>query len=276
MLIPELATFHFLQNQRVAGQNDTYFEMVYQNVTRADGVDWAVTQEELRACRNGGRRLGEALGGEKIDPTQHHGLRLVGGLDPATAGFQAAMLWGYEPTSRKRVMIELDNRRAGGLQGARDIIKDWFIRFGLRTWVIEAVGYQEAILQDREIVDFCAMNGIVLIPHITDRWNKFDRTFGVIAQFELIKQGLIDTPCGDEASLNKVRVWEKQVVDFEPDDVKKKSARPTDVVMAGWFPETQIRYWQVEVAREVVFEHGDGLTGSYGDDFESAFASALA
>ena len=276
MLIPELASFHFLQNQRTSAQNETYFEMVYQNITRSEGSDWAVSGEELKAVRNRERRLGEALNGERIEQGKHHGLRLVGGLDPATAGFQAAMLWGYEPSSRKRVMVELDNRRAGGLQGARDIIKDWYVRFGLRTWVIESVGYQEAILQDREIVDFCSAHGILLMPHITDRWNKYDRTFGVIAQFQLIKQGVIDTPCGDEASLNKVRVWEQQVTDFEPEDGNKKSKRATDVVMAGWFPETQIRYWQVEMVTEVQTMHDEIFTGSYGDDFESAFASAVA
>jgi hypothetical protein len=276
MLIPELASFHFLQNQRTATPIEAHFEMVYQNITRSDGAEH-VTLEHLKRCRNHRRRLGHGPNLVPITPGKHDGLRLIGGLDPATAGFQASFLWGYESTTRKRYLVDLDNRRAGGLAGARAIIRDWYFRYGLKTWVVESIGYQEAIMQDKEIVEFCATHGIVLIPHITDRWNKFSMDFGVMAQFELFKGDapLIDLPYADEATIDVVRQYENQVLDFEPETKAKRSARPSDLVMAGWFPETQIRYWQVESATQVTYEHAAAYSDvQMGDLYEPAMAGA--
>jgi hypothetical protein len=48
---------------------------------------------------------------------------------------------------------------------------------------------------------------------------------------------LINLPWGDEETRGKVRAYERQLLEFDPE------AKTRDLVMAGWFPETQIRRW---------------------------------
>lgn len=277
LLFPELRTMRWLQDQRTSMADDSQFEMVYQNITRAGGADY-LTVEDLRACRNPGRGLG--LGGLPA------GCRLIAGMDPATAGFQASVLWAWDPTSKKRWLVDIDNRRAGGLPGAELIIKLWFELYGVRTWVIESMYFQDAIRQHHPIVEFCSANGITLLPHITDRWNKWDRDFGVTAQFQLFKsqhvvegvegRPLIDLPYGDAEAVDKVRVYEQQLLNFEPQaGTQARNRRLFDVGMAGWFPETQIRLWSIEMSAVIEFENGDGYADiRLGDSYRGGAAAA--
>lgn len=263
VLWPGKRTMAFLQDQRAAMQDDVVFEMVYQNITRADGAEY-VTVEHLRRCRNEARRIGDV-------PV---GTMLIAGLDPATSGFQAAMLWAFDPETKRRHLVDLDNRRAGGLPGAEEIIKLWHAKYGLKTWVVESMYFQDAIRQHVPIVDFAAKRGIVLNPHITDRWNKFNRDFGVTAQFALFKNDppLIDLPYGDAQSIDRVRAYEQQVLNFEPVS-GKRTRRPTDLVMAGWFPETQIRLWLAEMSAEI--EDDRDMAGYTSLRFGDSYASGL-
>jgi hypothetical protein len=253
LLFPELRTMRWLQDQRASMADDSLFEMVYQNITHSDGTEY-VTVEHLRRCRNHERSIGER--------PPH--TRLIAGLDPATAGFQASILWAFDYESHRRLLVDIDNRRAGGLPGARAVIRDWFERHGVREWVIEAVGYQEAILEDRDIVDFCSRNGIVLHPHITDRFNKWSADFGITKQFSLFKGDppLIDLPYADQASIDKSRVYEQQILNFEPGITDSRNRRPCDLVMAGWFPETQIRLWIATVSAEIEHETSAGYSST--------------
>lgn len=247
LLFPELRSMRWLEDTRTSMADDIRFEMIYQNTTHAEGAEW-VTADDLRRCRNSERRIGERPRFAEDDGLVHD-LRLVAGTDPAAKGFQASFLWAFDVATGMRYMLDVDNRRAGGLEGARLIMREWFERYGVRTWVVERNGYQEAVLQDRDIVEFSSQNGISLVPHYTDRHNKMHPDFGVPAQFVLFRRGLIDLPAGDAQSIDKVRLYEQQILNFEPETSKASHHQPSDVVMAAWFPETQFRNWIGETVR---------------------------
>lgn len=244
LLWPSKRTFSFLQDQRVAMDNDAQFEMVYLNKTRPAGEEY-LTEAEVIACRNRSRGLGTA--GLPNDAPW----RLIAGLDPASAGFQVAFLWAYQPSTNKRFMVDLDVARAGGLPGARRIIRDWSNEHGVKFWVVERNGYQEAIIQDRDIVEFCQRNGVHLEPHYTHAFNKFDQHFGLTKQFDLFRDKLIDLPYRDETARDKVRQYERQLMQFEG----PKTKTPTDILMAGWFPESVIRRWRMDNQAQVQVDY---------------------
>lgn len=254
VLWPGKRTMAYLQDQRAAMDDDLMFEMVYLNVTRPSS-DQYVTQLQLDACKNPTRSIGRWLddpgedGGRRRLVMIPSGCSLIAGLDPAVRGYQAAVLWAYQRESQVRYLIDIDNRPAGGLPGARAIIREWWELYGLQSWVVERNNYQEAILQDRDIVDFCQINGVHLEPHFTSRQNKSNHDFGVTKQLELFGKNLIDLPWGDEPTRAKVRVISKQWLNYEPETSGK-----TDLVMAGWFPEGTFRRWRRD-------QHSDAEVG---------------
>lgn len=242
LLFPEIRSMRWLQDQRAAMNNETLFEMVYQNVTRPEGAEY-ITVEHLRACRNPIRRIGELpeLTEETADGRRvPRDIRLCGGLDPAESGQQGVVLWALDVRSRKRYLIDLEIQRGGAIPGARDVIGRWYERYGLKNWVVESIGFQKRYLQDREILDFTSSHGVSVVGHITHAYNKMDAYFGLPAQFELFKcdPPLIDLPYGDEQSRAKVQLYENQLLRFEPG-----SRKPSDLLMAGWFPEGSFRRW---------------------------------
>lgn len=264
MLWPGFRTMAWLQELRMAGEDDVLFEMVYFNKTKPSGARY-VTEVQIDACKNVHRRVGRwidrDLGLKDVEIPA--GCLLVGGLDPAVRGHQAAVLWAYDLETRVRHFIDCDNREAGGLPGARDVIKEWDELYDCKSWVVERNGYQEAILQDGEIIKYCQENGVHLEPHFTSGHNKFDPHFGVTKQLELFGKNLIDLPWGDAATVAKVQVAIQQWVNFEPDTRKK-----TDLVMAGWLPENTFRRFRRNQNRKakVNYEqtsYDDGIGSTY-------------
>jgi hypothetical protein len=73
---------------------------------------------------------------------------------------------------------------------------------------------------------------------------------------------LIDLPYGDSASIDKSRVYEQQMLNFEPGITDSRNRRPCDLVMAGWFPETQIRLWIATVSAEIEHETSAGYSST--------------
>jgi hypothetical protein len=258
LLWPGKRTFAYLQDQRVAMDDDQQYEMIYLNRTRPAGEEY-LTEADIAECKNKGRGLG--LAGLPKDA----GYRLVAGLDPATAGQQVAFLWAYYPATNRRFMVDLEVQRAGGLPGARRIIRDWHGAYGVTFWVIERNGYQEAVLQDRDITDFCAVNGVHLEPHYTHAFNKYDPMFGLTKQFQHFRDKLIDLPYGDEPSRDKVKLYERQLLQFEG----PKTKTPTDILMASWFPDGVFRRWRTEEAAavRVEYEQTDYDMPSLGDSY---------
>lgn len=245
LLWPAKRTMAYLQDQRVATDDDLQYEMVYLNRTRPSGEQY-VTQQQIDECKNRSRTVGRWSGGQQI-VYQPPDTRLIGGLDPAYAGMQASFLWAYNPTSKVRYAMDVDNRSAGSTAGARAVIKDWNELYGCKLWVIERNNFQGAILQDPDLKAYCNAEGIVLVPHFTDRFNKWDQKFGVPKQLEAFGTHLIDIPWGDEETQERFAAAIKQWVNWDPQNSHAKD----DIVMAAWFPERHFLNWRREESNQI-------------------------
>ena len=256
LLWPEKRTMAWLEGQRFALNNEDHFEMMYNNFTKPASALY-ITKEDIEMAYNRDRPLGHIP----------QGTTLIAGLDPASINVQAAFLWAYHPLEDRRYMVDLDTDRGGGLVGARRIVEQWHKQYGLKIWIIERNGFQGAILEDTELLKYSSSNGISLKPHFTDRFNKWDPGFGVTKQFTLFRQfgpvmnsdqapsGVdrpkIDIPYMDPAAHIKAHIYRDRLLAFE---TATKSTE-TDIVMAAWFPETEIRHWKTQQSSEIIYEY---------------------
>ena len=256
LLWPERRTMAWLEDQRFAMDDDDHFEMVYNNRTKPASEAF-ITQRDIEATYDRDRPLGH------VPP----GCILIAGLDPASVNVQAAFLWAYHRGEDRRYMVDIDTEKGGGLSGARRIIQLWHEKYGLQMWVIERNNYQAAILEDTDLTKFCAANGITLKPHFTDRYNKWDPTFGVLKQFTLFRQRgpvfgadgrltevmlpKINLPYGDPQAQERTHLYRDRLMAFEG----ATRGVETDVVMAAWFPETEIRTWQATASADIQYEY---------------------
>lgn len=245
-LFPEIAPYSFLMDQREAVGRDL-FDMMYQNKPRAEGMQH-FTVEMINAAKNPLRRLGD-LDYEPSPGMRLSSMRLVAGLDPATAGYQAGFLWAVDLETKTRFMVDLSNELAGGYNGFRRLAEDWLHRYGLTWWVFEDKNAQGAYLQVPEFRDFLARNGIRVDTHATNQYSKFDPQYGVSAMPRLMLQPsplpgatqLIDLPYGDGAAKVATDLYAGQCLAFTGEKAGRARYDKSDVLMASWFPEAYFR-----------------------------------
>ena len=218
------------------------FEMVYLNKAFVDGITM-FDIEEIDECRDVNRVVGHI-------PSGTH---LVAGLDPASTGFQACVLWAANPETGMMYLVDVENEEGGGILQAKDSIKKWYEMYGLAHWVIEENGFQKAIRQDKEIKDYCARQGVYLEGHQTQK-NKFDPIFGVGSMKQLFQEKLISLPYGNAESETKSNIYRRQLIYFSTSASRGKSYK-SDVVMASWFPMRVIRRLQKERIAEVGLDY---------------------
>ena len=218
------------------------FEMVYLNKAFVDGITM-FDIEEIDECRDVNRVVGHI-------PSGTH---LVAGLDPASTGFQACVLWATNPETGMMYLVDVENEEGGGILQAKNSIKKWYEMYGLAHWVIEENGFQKAIRQDKEIRDYSARHGIHLEGHQTQK-NKFDPIFGVGSMKQLFQEKLISLPYGSTESETKSNIYRRQLIYFSTSASRGKSYK-SDVVMASWFPMRVIRRLQKERIAEVGLDY---------------------
>jgi hypothetical protein len=234
LLFPELRSFESLQDrEREVGRE--LYEMVYLNRPRTSG-SMMFDPEVVKACINSNRRIGL----DDISPD----CRLVAGLDPATKGYQAAVLWAFDPTTQRQYLVDLDNTKAAGISGALSLMRQWYRVYGLRYWVLEDNAAQHAYLQDRETREWSQAEGVTIRPHTTGV-QKWDRNIGVSAMARLMERGLVDLPFAgsDPTTRDKVSMLTAQLLSFESQPIRKETS---DLVMAAWFPQETMRRWRVD------------------------------
>lgn len=254
MLFPAVRTYKWLyqklQTARVLGEEELFL-MVYLN-NPAMSKDLIFTKGSFQACFNRDRVLGKR--GLPSDT------KYVAGLDPSASGFQAAFLWGWSEKTKKLYMVAYQNRKGGGINEAFATFKDWRDRYGVHEWVVEENAFQSAIRQDKTIIDWAASNGVRLHGHTTGK-NKRDDRFGVGAMARLYDQGIIDLPYGDIESKVATKTLMRQALRFHEDADKMNSRRrPSDVLMASWFPMKLIRKWmKAAAAPKRIVQTGDSM-----------------
>ena len=245
MLWASKRSYKWLLSRRRAAETTggkAIFEMVYLNKAFVDGITM-FDIDDIDECRDVNRVVGHI-------PSGTH---LVAGLDPASTGFQACVLWAANPETGMMYLVDVENEEGGGILQAKDSIKKWYEMYGLAHWVIEENGFQKAIRQDKDIKDYCARQGVYLEGHQTQK-NKFDPIFGVGSMKQLFQEKLISLPYGNAESETKSNIYRRQLIYFSTSASRGKSYK-SDVVMASWFPMRVIRRLQKERIAEIGLDY---------------------
>ena len=225
------------------------FEMVYYNQAYVEGTQ-IFTMNIVDQCMRPDLVLGQV----------YKNLYLVAGLDPASSGYQASVLWGIDQYRGELYLVDLENRRGGGIRAALDQMADWTHKYDCRHWIVEENGFQTAIRQDAAIKEFTLRSGITVQGHLTGK-NKHDPLYGVGAMADLFEAKKIHLPTGDGESSAKVQKYRQQLLYFDGKPVSKRNKEKTDIVMASWFPMKVFRRMQKEHAADIGLDYNP----SYGD-----------
>ncbi len=227
LLWPGKRTFKWLMTRQRAAETTggrKIYEMVYYNQAFVEGTQ-IFTMDMIDNCMRPDLVMGQIPGG----------LHLVAGLDPASAGYQAAVLWGINSYRGELFLIDVENRQGGGVKHALQIMSDWYHKYDLQHWVIEENGFQTAIRQDDKIKEFVLRSGITMQGHVTGK-NKHDPMYGVGSMAGLFENQKIHLPTGNSESMAKVNAYKTQLLYFDGKPVSQRNKEKTDIVMAGWFP----------------------------------------
>ena len=225
------------------------FEMVYFNQAYVEGTQ-IFTMNIIDQCMRPDLTLGQV----------YKNLYLVAGLDPASSGYQASVLWGIDQYRGELYLVDLENKRGGGIRAALDQMAEWLHEYDCRHWIVEENGFQTAIRQDAAIKEFTLRTGITVQGHLTGK-NKHDPLYGVGAMADLFEDRRIHLPTGDGMSNSKVQQYRQQLLYFDGKPVSKRNKEKTDIVMASWFPMKVFRRMQKEHAADIGLDYNP----SYGD-----------
>jgi len=158
---------------------------------------------------------------------------LVGGLDPAARGTQAAFCWhfGHETLS----MVDLEEQKAGGFEGAWAIMRQWHADYGLMHWFYESNSQQSQFFEMKETKALALELGLVIKPHWTGK-NKIDPEIGISAMAPWYHGGRINLPYGSARARKKVNTLLRQLELWTTDGIVRGKKKKTDIKMASWFP----------------------------------------
>jgi hypothetical protein len=252
MLWPTKRSFKWLMSRLKSAESTggrQTFEMVYYNQAYVEGTQ-IFTMDMIDQCMRSDMVLGQV----------YKNLYLVAGLDPASSGYQAAVLWGIDQYRGELYLIDIENRQGGGIRAALDCMAQWLHDYDCRHWIVEENGFQSAIRMDEGIKEFTLRTGITVQGHLTGK-NKHDPLYGVGAMADLFENKRIHLPVGDGMSNAKVQQYRQQLLYFDGKPVSKRNKAKTDIVMAAWFPMKVFRRMQKEHAADIGLDYNP----SYGD-----------
>ena len=261
MLWPSKRTHKWLMSRMQAAETTggrKIYEMVYYNQAYVEGTQ-IFTMNMIDQCMRPDFVLGQVPGN----------LHLVAGLDPASSGYQAAVLWGINSYRGELYLIDLENRQGGGVKHALQIMSDWYQKYDLQHWIIEENGFQTAIRQDDKIKDFVLRSGITMQGHVTGK-NKHDPMYGVGAMAGLFENQKIFLPTGNSESLAKVNAYRQQLLYFDGKPVSTRNKEKTDLVMAAWFPMKVFRRMNKEQLATMGLDYNASFTDFDKTDYNEA------
>ena len=207
------------------------FEMVYLNKAVPAGME-LFSAEMIDGCLDRSRNLGD------IPPHT----ALIAGLDPASTGYQAAVLWAYNQKTGQLWLVDLRNDLGGGISKALKVMQEWHEQYFLSHWIVEENGFQKAIGQDKEIKNWAGANGVRIEGHQTYK-NKWDPVFGVTAMVPMYEQQKINLPWASPQTQRKVNTLRQQLIYFSSasSSNSKSVSSKTDLVMSILFPIKSLR-----------------------------------
>lgn len=202
--------------------------------------DTIFPRDDVYGCVSGMRHAGPLVAGAPQHPVSGmDGLYVVGGFDPASEGFSAAVVVALDRNTGKRYVLAVHNQANMQPRQVRDLIIGWTKQYSINEWRVEKVLLSSWIMQDKEIVQDLANVGCSILPHQTTPGTKWDADAGVMGMSGLFKgwatgDNLISLPSprGNE----HVRALTEQLVTYFP-----KTKGHTDTLMALWFAEVRCR-----------------------------------
>lgn len=218
--------------------------LVYQQLDVS--VDSVFSAEAIKDAVQGFRKPGVLMPGTSWwqRPQGMTGLYVVGGLDPATAGYTAAVVLGVDRQARKIWLLDAYNRKGILPRENRRLIQDWTVRYGVNEWRIEENGFQRSLVQDDDLRAFLHSRGVILKPHWTGG-NKADPSYGVASMSTLFEKGADGKPTiylpNNNGTFPAVAQLTEQLIAWQPETKNQV----TDLVMALWFAVIR--------ARELIF-----------------------
>ena len=194
-------------------------------------------------CLDRRRGIGTEIAPDPKDPTSVPSQlpmgRLVAGLDPSARGVQAAFLWHYRDD--KLSMIDLEAQKAGGFEGAHEIMEKWHLSYGLTDWFYEDNSQQIEFFNDPRTKELALRYGLNIRHHTTGK-NKQDPELGISSMAPWYHNGRISLPYGTGEARQKTNMLLRQLELWTTDGVQSKKYL-TDIKMASWFPFPTIIKW---------------------------------
>lgn len=217
------------------GADQARFRLVYQQESAQE--DAIFPEKAVYGCTYQGN-LGPLR--PDVRPNGMHGLHIVAGLDPATAGFTAIVVLAIDKRNGHRYLLDAYNRKGMRPHQLRELMVEITRRYGINEWRIEKNGLQSMISQDRDIRLSLYGLGARIVEHITHAGNKWDPNFGIrslvplfLGALEEPKANLIHIP---DQHTKVIRSLIEQLIVWTDDGVGR-----TDLVMALWFAEVGCR-----------------------------------
>jgi hypothetical protein len=158
-----------------------------------------------------------------------HGLYVVGGVDPATAGDTGMVVLALDRFTGIRYLLDARLRTAATPTWIRETIKELTDTLKVNEWRIEKNAFQKFLVQDPELHKFAAERGVTIGEHFTGS-GKWDEAWGIASMSLLFQNNLIELPT--TAKSEAVRQLVDQLITWGPDVGK---SHKTDLVMAMWF-----------------------------------------
>lgn len=226
-------------NKKRSRMSPNLWAMVYQQQQVHE--DSAFPAEAIKGVINGARNIGYIPKGKAgVRAEGMDGLIVVAGLDPAMAGYTAAVCLAIDIANQKRYLLDVSNVQGMKPDAIRDLIKDWTDKYGVSEWRVEKNAFQAMLTQDREVREYLTGRGAILKEHHTGN-NKWDTDFGVASLTTLFHgyedgTNLIEFPSTHMSEGLKALI--EQLVTWYPDAPKSQK---TDCVMAFWFAELAAR-----------------------------------
>ena len=254
MLLPEVRSYKWLMQMQKESEDlglPGRFPLRYlQKPVPVEGIVFDIPLiKEVCLDRSRGLGLPEGVSG-----------KLISGLDPAARGTQAAFCWMY--TDETVFMVDLDTHKAGGFQGALDVMTKYEDSYGLKDWVYEDNSQQVEFFRDPRLITLKEKLDLNVMRHTTGQ-NKHDPELGLTAMAPWYHSGRINLPYGTAEARRKVNILLRQLELWTTDGFTKKGK--SDVKMASWFPFPRMQRWHRNASEvELVLESSQSYPG-YGD-----------
>lgn len=222
------------------------WSLVYQQADVSD--DATFDPVCVRGAVDGRRGAGqELIVGMPGGPDANWQPYTIIGVDPAIKGTAAFCVYTIDRVSGRRWVLDMKGLKAPTPAQIREQIVALATRYRPQEVRVEANAYQLAIVQDRELTQWCAARGIPLKPHLTYA-NKTDEMYGVAAMSSLFgttvtdslgrrthnKDHLISLP---NQSTPGVKTLIDELIAWDPNTPVKRLRQ--DHVMALWICETR-------------------------------------